>query len=265
MTISFKELLGTEKPIIAMAHFPAMPGSPLHDVEGGVKKVEEWVRADVEALIEGGVDAIMFCNEGDRPYVVGTVVESVAVMSAVVSRIAQDLPIPFGVDILWDPIGAIALAKATGARFVREVFTGVYSSDMGVWDTNCAAALRYRDKLHAEDIKLFFNINAEFAAAVGERPLDKLAKSVVFSSLADALCVSGPMTGESVDLSDLETVKKAVDVPVIANTGVREANVGKVLEVADAAIVGTALKIDGCTWNHVDAKRVKRFMKVARG
>jgi len=75
----------------------------------------------------------------------------------------------------------------------------------------------------------------------------------------------GPYDGESVDLSDLETVKKAVDVPVIANTGVREANVGKVLEVADAAIVGTALKIDGCTWNHVDAKRVKRFMKVARG
>jgi len=101
---------------------------------------------------------------------VGTVVESVAVMSAVVSRIAQDLPIPFGVDILWDPIGAIALAKATGARFVREVFTGVYSSDMGVWDTNCAAALRYRDKLHAENIKLFFNINAEFAAAVGRDP-----------------------------------------------------------------------------------------------
>lgn len=266
MGVVLKEILGREKPVIAMAHFLPMPGSPLHDAEGGVKKILEWVRADVHALEKGGVDAIMFCNEGDRPYRIGTAPESLAVMASVISRIAENLSVPFGVDILWDPKGAVALAKATGARFVREVFTGVYASDMGLWDTSCGEVLRYRKQLDAEDIKLFFNINAEFAAPVGVRPLGTLARSVVLSSLADALCVSGPMTGECVNIEDLELVKRSVPgTPVIANTGVREDNVRSILEVADAVIVGTALKRDGCTWNPVDPERVRRFMKDARG
>jgi membrane complex biogenesis BtpA family protein len=266
LSLLLEQLLGTKKPIISMAHFLPMPGSPLYDSEGGVDKIVNWVRADVEALVEGGVDAIMFCNEGDRPYTIGTRPETIAVMASVISKVAHDLPIPFGVDILWDPKGAVALAKATGARFVREVFTGVYASDMGLWDTSCGETLRYRRQLDAEGIKLFFNINAEFAAPIANRPLSSLAKSVVFSSLADAVCVSGPMTGESVDLENLEIVKRAVPkTPVVANTGVRENTVGQILEIADGAIVGTALKKDGYTWNPVDPERVKRFMKAARG
>jgi len=65
LSLLLEQLLGTEKPIISMAHFLPMPGSPLYDSEGGVEKIVNWVRADVEALVEGGVDAIMFCNEGD--------------------------------------------------------------------------------------------------------------------------------------------------------------------------------------------------------
>jgi len=266
MPVVFKELLGREKPVIAMAHFPPMPGSPLYDAKGGIKKILEWVRADVAALERGGVDAIMFCNEGDRPYRVGPSPESLAVMASVISRVSDSLSLPFGVDILWDPKGAIALAKATGARFVREVFTGVYASDMGFWDTSCAEALRYRRQLDAEDVKLFFNINAEFAAPISPRPLATLARSVAFSSLADALCVSGPMTGEPVDIEDLRLVKRSLPgTPIIANTGVKEENIRSILEVADAVIVGTALKKDGYTWNPVDPERVKRLMKSARG
>jgi membrane complex biogenesis BtpA family protein len=137
LSLLLEQLLGSKKPIISMAHFYQCQGSPLYDSEGGVDKIVNWVRADVEALVEGGVDAIMFCNEGDRPYTIGTRPETIAVMASVISKVTHDLPIPFGVDILWDPKGAVALAKATGARFVREVFTGVYASDMGLWDTSC--------------------------------------------------------------------------------------------------------------------------------
>ena len=33
------------------------------------------------------------------------------------------------------------------------------------------------------------------------RPVEVRAKSAVFSSLADVICVSGPMTGEGVELA----------------------------------------------------------------
>jgi hypothetical protein len=88
------------------------------------------------------------------------------------------------------------------------------------------------------------------------------AKSAVFSSLADIILVSGPMTGQPVDGSDLRRVKEAVgNTPVFANTGVNKDNVADILSVADGVIIGTHLKVDGDTWNPVDPERVKRFME----
>ena len=49
--------------------------------------------------------------------------------------------------------------------------------------------------------------------------------------------------------------------PVIANTGVRHDTVERILEVADGAIVGTAMKIDGKTENRIDLERAQRMVK----
>jgi hypothetical protein len=178
----------------------------------------------------------------------------------------RELKVPFGVDYLWDPLATVALAVATGARFAREIFTGVYASDMGLWAPDAAGALRLRRDLGRDDLKLLFNINAEFAAPLDTRPIEKRATSAVFSSLADVICVSGPMTGQPVDGAELKRVKDAVkDVPVFANTGVNIDNVRDILTVADGCVVGTHFKVDGNTWNPVDGERVKWFMAVVRG
>src|SRR5690242_11815993 len=62
-------LTGRAKSIIGMAHLRPLPGSPLYDRNGGMQAIIDAVAADIAALQEGGVDAIMFGNEGDRPYV----------------------------------------------------------------------------------------------------------------------------------------------------------------------------------------------------
>jgi len=207
----------------------------------------------------------MFGNEGDRPYLTKVSPVVPATMAAVIATVTSDFEIAFGVDVLWDPVAAIALGHATGACFVREVFTGVYASDMGLWDSSCGEAYRYKHNIGAKELKLFYNINAEFAAPLARRPLADVARSVVFSSLADALCVSGPMTGKSADINHILEVKAAVpDIPVLANTGVRIDTVKAVLGVADGAIVGTNLKQGGVTWNPVDSERVARFMEAAQ-
>lgn len=259
------EMFGTAKPIIAMAHLLPLPGTPLYDRAGGIDAIVDGVLRDVEALQSGGVDAIMFGNEGDRPYLTRATPETLAAMAVVVARVRDVVEVPFGVNYLWDPVASVALAHAVQARFVREVFTGVYDSDMGLWIPNAAEAVRLRRNL-GDETALFYNINAEFASPVGTRSNAAKARSAVFASLADGICVSGPMTGESVAMSDLEEVKAAVaDVPVIANTGVRIDNAADILEVADAAIVGTSFKKDGDTWNAVDPDRVAAFMDVVRG
>src|SRR5918996_1252994 len=255
------DLFDRHKPIIAMAHLGPLPGAPGYDSDGGIDALAEAVAADIESLQKGGVDAIMFGNEGDRPYLLKASPEGLAAMSVIVARLKPMLRVPFGVNYLWDPYATVALAVATGAAFAREVFTGVYASDMGSWQPDCAGALRLRTALGRPDLKLLFNINAEFAAALDGRPIEQRAASAVFSSQANVIWVSGPLPGQPVDRSALQKVKLAVQGrPVLANTGVDIDNVAAILEVADGCVVGTHFKQGGDTWRPVDGERVKRFM-----
>ncbi len=251
------------KAVIAMAHIGALPGSPLYDADGGMNKLIDNVVRDIEKLQAGGVDAIMFGNENDRPYLLEAPPEGIAAMTAVVSSARPSLNVPFGVNYLWDPVATVSIGSVTGASFVREIFTGVFASDMGIWAPDCATASRRRRNLERQDMKLLFNINAEFAHTLDQRPIELRARSAVFSSMADAILVSGPITGQPANASDLKKVAEAVrEVPVFANTGVDIDNVRDVMAVASGCIIGTHFKIDGDTWNAVDAERVKRFMDV---
>ena len=258
-----KDCTGTGKPVIAMAHLLPLPGAPLYDADGGMPAIVDHVAKDLEALQDGGVDAVMFGNEGDRPYLLEASPESLSAMTAVVAAVKDAVRVPFGVNYLWDPVATVALAVATEAAFAREIFTGVYDSDMGLWQPSAAKALRLRHDLGRDDLKLMFNVNAEFAAPLGDRTIEARAASAVFSSLADAVLVSGPMTGQAVDQTSLERVARTVaGTPVLANTGCNIHNIADILSVADGCVVGTHFKIDGDTWNAVDPDRVARFMEV---
>lgn len=260
-----KDLFHVEKPIIAMCHFKAMPGDPGYDAQKGMAWVVESARADLRALQDGGVDAIMFSNESSLPYLTKVETITTACMARVIAELKSDIRVPFGVNVLWDPMASIDLAVATGALFVREIFTGVYASDYGVWNTNCGAIIRHQHAVSGQHVKLFFNIVPESAVYMAERHIVDIAKSTVFVSNPDALCVSGLTAGTETSMETLSLVKGAVPhTPVFANTGVRVSNVAQSLAIADGAIVGTTFKRDGYIWNEVDVNRVREFMQAAK-
>jgi hypothetical protein len=265
MTEKFRSVFGAGKPVIAMVHLGALPGSPLHDAQGGIEAIVERARRDLRALQAAGFDAVMFGNENDRPYEFEVDTASTATMGYVIGRLRDEITVPFGVNVLWDPRSSIALAAATGARFVREIFTGTYASDMGPWTPDAGKAMRYRDRLGRQDLALLYNVSAEFAYSLDQRPLPDRARSAVFSSVPDAILVSGAITGEAAKMVDLEAVKRALPtVPVLANTGVKHATVAEVLSIADGCIVGSSLKVDGDTWKAVDPDRAAEFMRLVR-
>ncbi len=112
---------------------------------------------------------------------------------------------------------------------------------------------------------MLYNVSAEFAHSLDARSLPDRARSAVFSSIPDAILVSGTITGEAAALSDLAAVKKALPAtPVLANTGVKHATVAETLSLCDGVIVGSSLKIDGDTWKAVDPDRAADFMRLAR-
>lgn len=260
-----EELFHVKKPIIAMCHLRALPGDPLYDKNGGMERVVEQARQELLALQDGGVDAVMFSNEFSLPYLTDVRNVTVAAMARVIGELKSDIRIPYGVNVLWDPRKSLDLALATGAQFVREIFTGVYASDFGLWNTNCGETVRHQLAIGAQDVKLLFNIVPEAAKYIQRDDIVQIAKSTVFNCRPDALCVSGLTAGAETDSSVLQAVKSAVPGTVVfANTGVRLENVEKQLSIADGAVVGTTFKKDGLFDHCVELDRVRRFMDRVR-
>jgi membrane complex biogenesis BtpA family protein len=256
-----EELFGVKKPIIAMCHLGSLPGDPCYDKSQGMEDVLRWARIDLNALQNGGVDAVMFSNEFSMPYLTRVETVTVASMARIIGELMPEIRVPFGVNVLWDPDASLDLAVATGAKFVREIFSGVYASDFGLWNPNTGATVRHQHAIGAQAVKLLFNIVPEAARYLAQRDIVDIARSTVFNHRPDALCVSGLTAGTQTDSSLLRKVKAAVqDVPVFANTGVSVENVEEQLAIADGAVVGTTFKYDGCFENHVEQERVAAFM-----
>jgi uncharacterized protein len=256
-----QELFGVQKPIIAMCHLNALPGDPHFDDTTGMQDVIDWARKDLHALQNGGVDAIMFSNEFSMPYLTKVHTVTVAAMARIIGELINEIRVPFGVNVLWDPMASLDLAVTTGAKFVREIFSGVYASDFGLWNPNCGEIVRHQHTIGANNVKLLFNIVPEAAKYLANRDVVDIARSTVFNHRPDAICISGLIAGSQTNMKVLSQVKEAVPcTPVFTNTGVRLENVEEQLSIADGAVVGTTFKKNGVFENHVDETRVKEFM-----
>src|SRR6056297_189200 len=137
-------MFGTTKPIIAMCHLNALPGDTGYDKQKGIGEIVEWAIKDVRALQNGGVDAVMFSNEFSLPYMTTVPAVTIASMARIIGEISTNIKVPFGVNVLWDPVASIDLAVATGAVFVREVFSGVYAGDFGLWNLDFGKTARHQ-------------------------------------------------------------------------------------------------------------------------
>ena len=163
--------------------------------------------------------------------------------------------------MLWDPYASLDLAAATGAKFIREIMSGVYASDYGLWDTDPGTIVRHQMKLGLKNVKLLWNIVPEAAKYLADRPIEQIAKTTVFNNKPDVVCVSGITAGAATDTDVLERVKNTIpETAVFANTGCKVETIEKILSIADGAVVGTTFKKDGLFDNHVELDRVKAFM-----
>ena len=128
---NFRRVFGDTKPVIAMVHLGALPGAPLHDAQAGLEGLVSAARADLQALQAAGFDAIMFGNENDRPYEFNVDTASTATMGYVIGRLRGEITLPFGVNVLWDPMATVALGAATWCAWLLET----------PCNCNCSAAL----------------------------------------------------------------------------------------------------------------------------
>jgi membrane complex biogenesis BtpA family protein len=188
-------------------------------------------------------------------------------MAVAVHEVARAVPLPVGVNVLkTDAVSALAVATATGARFVRvNVHVGAVVADQGLLESRSYESLRYRRLLGA-DISILADVQAKHGMSLAPVPIEQEARDAVSRGLADGLVVSGPATGEATAMSDIKRVRGAVPgTPLLVGSGATAETAAELLSVADALIVGTAVKRDGILSNPVDPRRVRRLVDAARG
>lgn len=244
--------------LVGMVHLKPLPGSP--GWRGGMREMLDAAERDAVALAEGGCDAIIVENMGDVPYLRGAVgPETVAAIALAVSRVGA-LGLPVGVQILAGANReALGVAVACGASFLRvEAFAYAHVADEGLLEACAGPLLRARRSLGADDtVAIWADVQKKHAAhaITADLELADLARGHAFCG-ADALIVTGSSTGRPTDEDDVIAAQEA-GLPVAVGSGVTLADAGPLAAMADALIVGTALKVGGRWRNPVDNARVK--------
>lgn len=256
------------KPLIGMVHLMPLPGSPGFDAEAGIDAVVERAAADMAALQDGGLDAIMVENFGDTPFYPECVPsETVAAMTWVIAHAARKLTVPLGVNVLRNDVAsALGIAKATGARFVRvNVHIGAMVTDQGIVEGRAYETLRRRAALGAEDIAILADVAVKHSEPLGEAsPVEAQAKEAAERGRADGIILTGAATGVAGSPWEIRNVKGDLrDTPVLAGSGVDAETIDEYLDVADGIIIGSALEVDGRAGSPVDPDRVKALMRAA--
>lgn len=255
---TFLSLFG-QRALFGMVHLLPLPGAPLF--AGSIEGVVAAAVRDAERLRDGGCDAIVFENFGDRPFFRDAVgAETVAAMTRAIADVAREVRLPFGVNVLRnDPSSALAIAAATGAAFIRvNVHTGAMLTDQGIIEGDAARTLRLRASL-APGVAIFADHLVKHAVPLGPVDAVQSAKDLRLRGLADAVIVSGTETGAAPDAERLALVRAAIDAPLIIGSGLCEENCD--VFDADAAIAGTSIKEGGRVDAPVDRARVERLVK----
>lgn len=261
-------LFGRDKAVIGVIHCRPFPGAPEYDGEAMADIVAHAV-AEAGRYLAGGVDGLIVENHGDIPFAKPDQLgpETAACMAvATAAVVAVSGGAAVGVNVLANAAHmALAVAKASGARFVRvNQWANAYVANEGFMEGPAGSAARYRAMLRAREVRVFADVHVKHGAhaITADRTLAELARDVEFFD-ADAAIATGQRTGDSASLEELRAIAAGTSLPVLVGSGVNPANVGDMFSVASAVIVASWLKRDGVWWNEVDPERLRVFMAEA--
>lgn len=260
--MKFKQLFQEKCSLIGMVHVQALPGAPAHALS--VQEIVDRACGAAEVYAHAGWHGLMIENMHDVPYLnrrVGP--EITAAMTAVAREVRKVFGGPLGIQILAGANReAVAVAQAAGLNFVRaEGFVYGHLADEGWMDSDAGALLRYRHQIGAEEVLVLTDIKKKHSAHAlsSDVSIAQTARAAEFFR-SDGVIVTGPSTGASASIYELEEVREATSLPVLVGSGVTAENMISYAERADAIIVGSSVKFEGDWRNPPDPSRVDRLM-----
>jgi membrane complex biogenesis BtpA family protein len=183
-------------------------------------------------------------------------------MTMVAAAVRSAVKVPVGVQVLAAADRqAIAVAHAAGASFVRvECFAFAHVGDEGIHESSAGELLRYRKAIGAESVRVFADVKKKHSAHALTADVDiATAAHAAEFFLADGVIVTGVASGQPTTPADVESVARAVHVPVLVGSGITADNLAA-YGAADGFIVGTSLKRDGDWTEPVDPARARALV-----
>jgi membrane complex biogenesis BtpA family protein len=250
--------------LIGMVHLPPLPGSPRF--EGDLESAIAFSLQDAHILKEAGFPALMIENFGDAPFFADQAPPiTVAAMTRAVTAIAEATRLPVGVNVLRnDALAALAIAAATGSAMIRvNVLTGLMNTDQGPIVGKAAEVARQR-RILCPGVAILADVLVKHATPPYGLTIEQAGLDTWERGGADALIVSGTGTGAAPDLEEAARLRKAVpDATLLVGSGASAATLRALAEVADGAIVGSALKASGRISDQVDPDRAREMVRAA--
>ncbi|HJX06365.1 MAG TPA: BtpA/SgcQ family protein [Candidatus Nanoarchaeia archaeon] len=229
--------------IIGMIHLETLPGSKGHK---NMKHVTKKALQDAEALIKGGVDSILIENTEDHPHTEKLKEEAILAFISIAKEIVQRVTVSVGICALWNDYKAgLRIAKASGASFIRvPVFVDKFKTEAGIITGTPEDVISFRKQINAEKIKIMADIHVKHSVRLTKRTIEESAKDALAKG-ADELIVTGKVTGDAPVIDDLRRVRNACpNAKILVGSGTTPQNLKDFAKYADAAIVGTYIKIN---------------------
>ncbi len=155
----------SKKPIIAMIHVQALPGTPASQMS--LRQIEAQALAEAKIYRQAGAHAIGLENMHDLPYLRGGVGPEITAGMALVSHAVKEASgPPCGIQILAGANNeAMAVAHAAGLDFIRaEGFVFAHVADEGLIQSSAATLLRYRKQIGAERVQVWADVKKKHSS-----------------------------------------------------------------------------------------------------
>ncbi len=258
--MNIKDVFDSTRPLIACIHLMPLPGSPGYS--GSMKEVFDTALSEVSIFRKYKVDGLIVENFRDIPFYPDNLpAEAIAAMTAVTREIVHDFKGPVGVNALRnDAYAALSIAIAAEAQFIRvNVHTGAAITDQGIIEGKAYNTLRLRKNLRSK-VLIFADVAVKHASPLGNRSIELETSDLSERGLADAIIVSGDLTGSEAKKEDILRVRQNTSLPILLGSGATPVNLDKYLPIVDGLIVGSYFKKDGKAINPVEEARVSEFV-----
>jgi len=258
---------GTSPPLIGMVHVGALPGTPRS--QRGMAALAHAAAAEAKVLVRAGFRGLLIENMHDAPYVIGPHDPAItAAMTLAALRVREVAPdVLLGVQILArGEREALGVCLAADGQFVRcENFVFAHVADEGMMiDAAAGPLLRYRRRVGAAEVAVLADIKKKHAshAVTMDISIEDAVYGAGFFG-ADGVIITGAATGRAANISDVRAAGKG-GLPVLVGSGVTAKNVRNMLRYAQAAIVGSSLKVGGLWSAELDAGACTAIVAAAR-